>query len=128
MEMVMSKNLNKTSRLSESDLAQDKMGDNSLQGNDQANVRNQRQGCSGRQAGAGQERGRKPREDGTRMCARKENSARAPVTRLRSQQSLKRSGTSRAGTAVLLCRRVGSGPAMKPKKKQGMKPCCTGVA
>jgi hypothetical protein len=41
--MVMSKNLNKTSRLSESDLAQDKMGDNSLQGNDQANVRNQRQ-------------------------------------------------------------------------------------
>ena len=39
----MSKNLNKTSRLSESDLAQDKMGDNSLQGNDQANVRNQRQ-------------------------------------------------------------------------------------
>jgi hypothetical protein len=43
MEMVMSKNLNKTSRLSESDLAQDKMGDNSLQGNDQANVRNQRQ-------------------------------------------------------------------------------------
>jgi hypothetical protein len=43
MEMVMSKNLNKTSRLSESDLAQDKMGDNSLQGNDQANVCNQRQ-------------------------------------------------------------------------------------
>lgn len=39
----MSKNLNKTSRLSESDLAQDKMGDNSLQGNDQANVHNQRQ-------------------------------------------------------------------------------------
>ncbi|PHR19620.1 MAG: hypothetical protein COA37_16975 [Hoeflea sp.] len=29
-------------RLTESDLAQDKMGDNSLQGNDQSNVRNQR--------------------------------------------------------------------------------------
>ena len=39
----MSRNLNKTSGLTESDLAQDKMGDNSLQGNDQANVRNQRQ-------------------------------------------------------------------------------------
>ena len=39
----MSRNLNKTSRLTESDLAQDKMGDNSLQGDDQANVRNQRQ-------------------------------------------------------------------------------------
>lgn len=39
----MSKNLNKTSRLNENDLAQDKMGDNSLQGDDQANVRNQRQ-------------------------------------------------------------------------------------
>ena len=39
----MSGNLNKTERLSESDLAQDKMGDNSLQGNDQGNVRNQRQ-------------------------------------------------------------------------------------
>ncbi len=39
----MSKNLNKTARLTEADLAQDKMGDNSLQGNDQANVRNQRQ-------------------------------------------------------------------------------------
>lgn len=39
----MSRNLNKTERLSESDLAQDKMGDNSLQGNDQSNVRNQRQ-------------------------------------------------------------------------------------
>ncbi len=39
----MSRNLNKTERLSESDLAQDKMGDNSLQGNDQGNVRNQRQ-------------------------------------------------------------------------------------
>tara|TARA_R110001606_G_scaffold29692_1_gene92490 strand:- start:580 stop:813 length:234 start_codon:yes stop_codon:yes gene_type:complete len=39
----MSRNLNKTSNLTESDLAQDKMGDNSLQGNDQANVRNQRQ-------------------------------------------------------------------------------------
>ena len=39
----MSRNLNKTARLTESDLAQDKMGDNSLQGDDQANVRNQRQ-------------------------------------------------------------------------------------
>ena len=39
----MSRNLNKTSNLTETDLAQDKMGDNSLQGNDQANVRNQRQ-------------------------------------------------------------------------------------
>ena len=39
----MSRNLNRTTDLSESDLAQDKMGDNSLQGNDQANVRNQRQ-------------------------------------------------------------------------------------
>jgi hypothetical protein len=38
----MSRNLNKTERLSEADLAQDKMGDNSLQGNDQSNVRNQR--------------------------------------------------------------------------------------
>jgi hypothetical protein len=40
--MFMSKTLNKTSRLNENDLAQDKMGDNSLQGDDQANVRNQR--------------------------------------------------------------------------------------
>ena len=39
----MSRNLNKTKDLTESDLASDKMGDNSLQGNDQANVRNQRQ-------------------------------------------------------------------------------------
>lgn len=39
----MSRNVNKTARLTESDLAQDKMGDNTLQGNDQANVRNQRQ-------------------------------------------------------------------------------------
>jgi hypothetical protein len=39
----MSKNLNKTTGLTEADLAQDKMGNNSLQGNDQANVRNQRQ-------------------------------------------------------------------------------------
>lgn len=39
----MSRNLNKTARLTESDLAQDKMGDNSLQADDQANVRNQRQ-------------------------------------------------------------------------------------
>jgi len=39
----MSRNLNKTSNLTEADLAQDKMGDNSLQGNDQGNVRNQRQ-------------------------------------------------------------------------------------
>ncbi|MGJ8570832.1 MAG: hypothetical protein ACSHXI_09045 [Hoeflea sp.] len=38
----MSRNLNNTERLSEADLAQDKMGDNSLQGNDQSNVRNQR--------------------------------------------------------------------------------------
>ena len=42
-EIFLSRNLNKTSRLTESDLAQDKMGDNSLQGDDQANVRNQRQ-------------------------------------------------------------------------------------
>jgi hypothetical protein len=40
---MMSGNLNKTAGLTESDLAQDKMGDNSLQGDDQANVRNQRQ-------------------------------------------------------------------------------------
>lgn len=39
----MSRNLNKTEDLSEADIAQDKMGDNSLQGNDQSNVRNQRQ-------------------------------------------------------------------------------------
>ncbi|MEM5492168.1 hypothetical protein [Hoeflea sp. AS16] len=39
----MSTNLNKTARLTEADLAQDKMGDNSLQGDDQGNVRNQRQ-------------------------------------------------------------------------------------
>lgn len=39
----MSRNPNKTARLTESDLAQDRMGDNSLQGDDQANVRNQRQ-------------------------------------------------------------------------------------
>ncbi|MDF1607513.1 hypothetical protein PZ897_04935 [Hoeflea sp. YIM 152468] len=32
----------KPDRLTESDLAQDEMGDNSLQGDDQANVRNQR--------------------------------------------------------------------------------------
>lgn len=38
----MSRNLNKTSRITETDLAEDKMGNNSLQGNDQANVRNQR--------------------------------------------------------------------------------------
>lgn len=38
----MSRNLNKTSRLTETDLAEDKMGDNSLQGNEQANVHNQR--------------------------------------------------------------------------------------
>lgn len=43
----MSRNLNKTARLTESDLAQDKMGDNSLQGDDQANVRNQRQAVPG---------------------------------------------------------------------------------
>ncbi|MCY0095311.1 hypothetical protein [Hoeflea ulvae] len=34
---------NTSKRLTEADLAQDKMGDNSLQGNDQSNVRNQRQ-------------------------------------------------------------------------------------
>lgn len=39
----MSRNMNKTIHLSEADIAQDKMGDNSLQGNDQSNVRNQRQ-------------------------------------------------------------------------------------
>ena len=33
---------NKPSRLTEADLAQDKMGDNALQGNDQAAVHNQR--------------------------------------------------------------------------------------
>ncbi|MBU4530291.1 MAG: hypothetical protein KUA43_00365 [Hoeflea sp.] len=33
---------NKPSRLTETDLAQDKMGDNALQGNDQASVHNQR--------------------------------------------------------------------------------------
>jgi hypothetical protein len=38
----MSRNLNKKEHLSEADLAQDKMGDNALQGNDQSNVRNQR--------------------------------------------------------------------------------------
>ena len=43
----MSGNLNKTPRLTESDLAQDKMGDNSLQGDDQANVRNQRRAVPG---------------------------------------------------------------------------------
>lgn len=43
----MSGNLNKTPRLTESDLAQDKMGDNSLQGDNQANVRNQRQAVPG---------------------------------------------------------------------------------
>jgi hypothetical protein len=42
-EVSMSRNLNKTEQLTESGLAQDKMGDNSLQGNDQSNVRNQRQ-------------------------------------------------------------------------------------
>lgn len=39
----MSAKTSKAERLTEADLAQDKMGDNSLQGNDQANVRNQRQ-------------------------------------------------------------------------------------
>tara|TARA_R110002020_G_scaffold224505_1_gene434013 strand:- start:201 stop:434 length:234 start_codon:yes stop_codon:yes gene_type:complete len=39
----MSKNPTPSSRLTEADLAQDKMGDNSLQGNDQGNVHNQRQ-------------------------------------------------------------------------------------
>ena len=33
---------NKSTDITEVDLAQDKMGDNDLQGNDQANVRNQR--------------------------------------------------------------------------------------
>ena len=35
------------SELTETDLAQDKMGDNSLQGDDQANVRNQRHAQAG---------------------------------------------------------------------------------
>lgn len=38
----MSKTQTQSDRLTETDLAQDKMGDNSLQGNDQHNVRNQR--------------------------------------------------------------------------------------
>lgn len=38
----MSKTQTQSDRLTEADLAQDKMGDNSLQGNDQSNVRNQR--------------------------------------------------------------------------------------
>ncbi len=38
----MSTSNNTSKRLTEADLAQDKMGDNSLQGDDQANVRNQR--------------------------------------------------------------------------------------
>jgi len=38
----MSNKTSETSRLTETDLAQDKMGDNALQGNDQASVRNQR--------------------------------------------------------------------------------------
>jgi len=38
----MSKTQTQSERLTEADLAQDKMGDNSLQGNDQSNVRNQR--------------------------------------------------------------------------------------
>ncbi|AKI00383.1 hypothetical protein IMCC20628_01669 [Hoeflea sp. IMCC20628] len=38
----MSNSENTSKRLNEADLAQDKMGDNSLQGDDQANVRNQR--------------------------------------------------------------------------------------
>ncbi|WP_339758920.1 hypothetical protein [uncultured Hoeflea sp.] len=43
----MSRNLNRTEPLSEADIAQDKMGDNSLQGNDQSNVRNQRHAVPG---------------------------------------------------------------------------------
>ena len=38
----MSTSKNTSKNLTEADLAQDKMGDNSLQGDDQANVRNQR--------------------------------------------------------------------------------------
>lgn len=38
----MSKSEPNNTNLTESDLAQDKMGDNALQGDDQANVRNQR--------------------------------------------------------------------------------------
>ena len=38
----MPRNLNNSDRLSEADLAQDKMGDNALQGDDQENVHNQR--------------------------------------------------------------------------------------
>ncbi|KJS09485.1 MAG: hypothetical protein VR78_15980 [Hoeflea sp. BRH_c9] len=38
----MSKPHNKTTNLTEADLAQDKMGNNSLQGDDQHSVRNQR--------------------------------------------------------------------------------------
>lgn len=43
----MSAKTNKAERVTEADLSQDKMGDNSLQGNDQANVRNQRQAVPG---------------------------------------------------------------------------------
>ncbi|MCZ4288604.1 hypothetical protein [Hoeflea alexandrii] len=43
----MSAKTNKAERVTEADLAQDKMGDNSLQGNDQANVRNQCQAVPG---------------------------------------------------------------------------------
>lgn len=42
-----SKNNNNEDVLTESDIAQDKMGNNQLQGNDQAQVRNQRQAVPG---------------------------------------------------------------------------------
>jgi len=43
----MSKTQIQSERLTEADLAQDKMGDNTLQGNDQSNVRNQRHAVPG---------------------------------------------------------------------------------
>ncbi|OCW58678.1 hypothetical protein [Hoeflea olei] len=43
----MPRNLKTTDRLTETDLAQDKMGDNALQGDDQANVHNQREAQAG---------------------------------------------------------------------------------
>jgi hypothetical protein len=43
----MSKTQIQSERLTEAELAQDKMGDNSLQGNDQSNVRNQRHAVPG---------------------------------------------------------------------------------
>ncbi|MDP3523976.1 MAG: hypothetical protein Q8S27_05310 [Hoeflea sp.] len=43
----MSSKTNEPRRLTETDLAQDKMGDNALQGNDQAAVHNQRHAVAG---------------------------------------------------------------------------------